>query len=297
VNSLFEHPGPDGSLFETLRLRDDPYAREAKTAVDALWGCFQRLADRDFPQEFRRHMHSRYWEMYLTATLGQRGKNLECPKPGPDILVHEDLRRIWIEAVAPSQGAEGSEDRVPDMPPINTNQYYPEEAIILRYRAAMSEKHQKYKKYLEEGIVSAGDACVIAINSSNIDTAFVGGTVPHIVQTVFPIGCLRLHLRGADFKVVGADHSYRATLRKVSGSRVDTDIFLNPDYSLLSAVLFSNRSVFGRPMQLGEEFILVHNPIAVNPLRFGWLGFGIEYTAKCGDGGVELTKTEYPELV
>ncbi len=75
--------------------------------------------------------------MYLTCALmeeaGQRGYSLRCPKPGPDILLEVNRKRIWIEAVMATADREIAEEKT-----------------ILRYAQCILEKHRKYLGYLEK---------------------------------------------------------------------------------------------------------------------------------------------------
>lgn len=294
MSSLFEHPGLNDSAYENLRSSNHPVDLRARAKADQLWEVFTPYADPEFEVEFRAEIHSRWWEMYLTTTLVERRRHVECPKPGPDVLVLDNGLRTWVEAIAPTQGDTDSQDRVPDLE-LNVVRDYPETRILLRYRAAIREKHNKHDKYVQEGRISPSDAYVIAVNSANIPLAFVGSTIPDILKAVFPIGHMQVHIRTSDLKAVGTDYQYRGAVEKLSGSLVDTDIFLNPDYGAISAVIFSTSSATRYPQESGDDFVLVHNPCARNPLSPGWLGFGVEYTAKTDDSVFELIKLDHTD--
>jgi hypothetical protein len=290
MSSLFEQPGQKGSKYDKLRTSDHPQAVKIRAWVDTLWKDYERFADPEFKIEYRNQIDSRYWEMYLTSVFLGRGLEVECHKPGPDILIIQDARRIWVEAVAPTQGAPDSKDRVPDFE-INAVRDYPETQILLRYRSAIQEKRDKYAKYLQDRIVLANDACVVAINSAKIPVAFLGTTVPDILKALFPVGHLQVHIRKSDLKAVGTDYQYRPTIQKSSRRDVDTDIFLNPAYAFISAVLFSTTSIDNPPAKVGEELVLVHNPLATAPLPDGWLGLGVEYKARINEDEVVIEPT------
>ena len=67
-----------------------------------------------FLTEIRRDFHARFWEMYLTCTFLQDalrlGYRVSCPKPGPDVLIEYQGRRIWIEATVATDGDPTSPD-------------------------------------------------------------------------------------------------------------------------------------------------------------------------------------------
>ena len=56
-----------------------------------------------------------------------------------------------------------------------------------------------------------------------------------------------------------------------------TDVFLNPQYSGISALISSAADVYNHPAGLGEDFHFIHNALASNPLPKGWLPLGKEY--------------------
>ncbi len=62
-----------------------------------------------------------------------------------------------------------------------------------------------------------------------------------------------------------------------SGSSIETDLFLNPDYQGLSGIIYSQKDLFNLPSQMGDEFIFVHNPLAKNPIPDEYFKFGVEY--------------------
>jgi len=289
MESLFEYDGQAGSLYEALRTSDHPAERSAHERIDNLWSVFEPYADDHFAQEFRLQTHSRYWEMYLTCMMLDQGRDIECPKPGPDILVHEDRGKVWIEAVTASQGVLESADRVPDVEP-GVAFTYPEDQILLRYRNAIEEKTQKFTHYVKSAIVSITDACVIAVHSGGIPLTFIDHEVPDIVKAVLPLGLEQITRRVSDGAFINSGYQYRSNITKSSGSKVATDIFLNPAYAAISAVLFSSANISNPPQAMGSDLILVHNPKAAVPLPSGWLGVGMEFSAYSADRGFELKR-------
>ena len=101
--------------------------------------------------------------MYLTVSLIRTGHRVECPKPGPDVLLHADERRIWIEAVCATSGKRGLPDSVPEQVMGQVTRE-PTEQYVLWIRNALDEKQRKYWTYIQSGIVSCDDATCVAIN-------------------------------------------------------------------------------------------------------------------------------------
>ena len=250
----------------------------AKNFCCELWETFKDLADDHFIQQFKIDFDARFWEMYLTCTLLERGFAARCPKPGPDVLLIHDGGQIWIEAVAPNSGSVDSSDAVPEFQ-TGKAQWVPNDQIILRYRSAISEKCKKYQDYLSAGILSPRDAFVIAINGCNVRTSMLDFDPPRITRTVFPIGDEYITIDRDSGDVTNKGFHFKNTVTKSRGSEVPIDIFLDKNYSYISGVLFSNSDCSNRPEINGEDFIYVHNPLADNPVPHEFLRIGREYIA------------------
>ena len=148
----------------------------------------------------------------------------------------------------------------------------PEDAIILRYRSALDAKLRKYVKYVEKGIIPSTDPYVVAINGAAVHPIFgEGAPIPTIAKAVLGLGQLQLvfsqDLDGEPARRI----ENRQEIQKKSGSRVQTDVFLGEDYGGMSGVLFSRCDITTPLGRLGQDFVFVHNPGAINPLRHGWL--------------------------
>lgn len=253
---------------------------------------FRRHADCNFPGEFCRHPEQRYWEMYLTCTLIKRGFTVSCPKPGPDVRVTHEGRTIWIEAVAPTPGTPGSLDYVPDML-TGEVQRYPEREILLRFRNAIENKLTAYGRYVETGIVSPSDPFVVAVSGGELEIAFDLPVVPDIVKAVLPIGDQQIAVRLSDGESTAGDYTYRPDVQKSSGNLVRTEVFLDSSYAGISAILFSSSNLLNPPRTDGDEFILVVNPVATNPIPAGFLGFGREYTPVLEADSLSISTRDY----
>lgn len=291
MSSLFEVAGPGGSLYEAIRTGTRAPEVETRQRVDAYWSTFESFADPNFAGEFRLHPHERYWEMYLTCILLEQGHSVQCPKPGPDILLDTAPKPIWIEAVTASQGASDSPDRVPDFE-TGVAFEYPEEQILLRYRTAIEQKHKKFEKYVSDGIVAASDSCVVAVHAGGTPLASSDDEeMPRIAQAVFPFGEMFVELEARTGTVIRSGRQYRPAITKSSGNDVSTDLFLDPQYAAISAVLFSSANISNPPRAPGADIVVVHNRLAASPLDRGWLGFGSEYVLEARETAYELVRT------
>lgn len=142
-----------------------------KESVEELWSVFKNYAPKDFKQkmiESTDTFKQRWWEMYLTVKLIQKGFYVETNHKdcGPDIkIVHEGIT-YWIEAVVSMRG-DKSEFVVPkfEVKEELTVEPMPRDLILLRIANSLSYKNLKFQKYKEKNIVNDGDKLIIAINT------------------------------------------------------------------------------------------------------------------------------------
>ncbi len=276
-DSLFVNNGQDpDQTYSIIRDSQEPYPREIRSFMENLWRIYQPHADRHFRQQMQIDLDSRFWEMYLACTLLEKSISVSSTDKGPDILVEDKNSRLWIEAIAPTSGADANPDRVPDMKP-GVATAVPDDQIVLRYRAAIRDKYDKYHNYVENGIINPKDAYVIALNSCKISTAIMETDTPRILKAVFPIGNQQITIDKKTGVVIDTGYQLRPLIRRVGGAEVRTDLFLDPQYANLSGVLYSHVSVRKIPQKMGEDFVFVHNPLAANPMPRGLLKVGREY--------------------
>jgi len=259
-NSRFLHDLPNDSEFFPLRKR-----------ITDLFSFFDDLADPNFQQELDgNHPHAPLWAMMLAKILKSEGYQPIRANSGPDFVVEQDGKKIFIEATCPMTGEEGKPDSVPPIlcgAPIA--QDVPEESIVLRICNALKKKTEQYAQFLDKGIVSADDIYVIAICSSRIDSA--GGLWPPVIlRATHGLGNPYV-IVDRDQGVVGEGIESRDTIPKASGAKVDTTFFLSEDNSSISAVLYSDCSFFSFPFDLYENSMCVHNPKARVPLHPGFI--------------------------
>lgn len=264
-------------------IRDEKRAEvvKLKSYMEKLWNIYYPYADKDFRSQLAQDFHARFWEMYLTCTLLAKSFKV-VPKmkraEGPDILVQDLSRRIFIEAVAPSEGSEDNLDKVPRLK-LNVATQVPDNEITLRYSGAIADKYKKYHTYLNRRIISPSDSYVIALNSCKIDSAIVNGNaeLPRIMKAVLPIGFKQVTISKFSGPVVDWKYQYRPNISRSSGSSVATDLFLNPEYAGLSGVLYSRSDVANVPNQMGDDMIFIHHPNPTNAIPDGYFKFGMEY--------------------
>jgi len=238
-------------------------------------------ADLHFLNEAKIHLTERFWEMYLGCTLLQNGFDLHNPSAkGPEFYCIVDGVKCWFEAIAPGPGERP--DSVPQMEdkgPTEDSDFsnIPEEKILLRLRSAIQTKHLKLKGYLCNKTVNEKDAYILAINSKRILPVILNPNPPIIVKAVFPLGNLTFSIDTQSRELVDVSYQHRGHILKQNSSAVSTDVFLDPEYANISAVIYSSVDVANYPSTLGADFCLVHNPFAKVPIRHSVLPYCSEY--------------------
>jgi hypothetical protein len=260
-----------------INIRDLEKFSEDKEFIEALWQVYRPYADRHFRNDARTHFQERFWEMYLGVTLIKHGFTIDAGNTtGPEFFIKETIPKTWVEAIAPGPGE--SADAVPEMEyGSSVATKVPSEEIILRLRHAIREKYRKYAQYLDANIVAPDESYIIAINSQRIRLGIADPELPFIVKSVFPFGNLVAVWDTQENRIVESYHNFRDGIEKKSGETVSTNVFLDPEYARISTVLYSSIDALNRPKVLGSDFILVHNPLARNPLSLGFFAFVFEY--------------------
>ncbi len=274
--------------------------RHAKAWMEGMWAQYEPYADAHFLKEFKRHFTQRSWELYLGATLLNRGFKLGAHKnAGADFDVQNEKgeRITWIEAIAvrPGDGA----DRVPDLT-YEVVTSVPVDEMLLRVAAALDTKHKKYLSDVKSGFVASNEPYVIALDRSELGHVEIPPSL--ILKALFGIGHLTL-----SFPVPVPGEAPRSeepkrfwgalpNVSKKSGNAVSMQFFENPEHTGISAVIYSVPHVISSPRvpeEMGEHFYVVHNPQAANPLPSEALPFGEEYRAEGDTVNITRERKEY----
>lgn len=256
--------------------------RSSKEWMEKLWEQVEPYVDSHFVEDFKRQFAQRSWELYLGATLLNRGLKLgKHVKEGPDFSIqnNQEARLLWLEAVVPDKGT-GS-DRVPRI--INdVLMDVPEDEMLFRISNSLSEKFKQYQARLTSGVVQDSEPYVIAINRSPLNYADPG--LPLILKVLFGVGhqALRIAAENARREQAGSFWTARPKIKKQSGEDVAMLFFENLAHSGISAVIYCVDNILNSSriaQAMGENFVIVHNPLAKNPLPDRFFPFGDEYRA------------------
>ena len=265
-------------VYNAILRADSEHARQVKYLIEFLWQATAPHVDDDIQRKAAVRFHPHWWEMYVAGCLLQAGVAL-VPRSrrsrrnaGPDLQV--ETPTVWIEAVAATSGT-GADAVVEAASGIAHD--VPDDGVKLRILSAIADKVSKFEQYVDEGIVSPTDPCVIAVNTGAVPWGRKEREVPRIVRCLFPFGHEVIEISRTSGQVVGRRHEHRPDVIKQSGATVPTTGFETPGWSKISAVIHSPVDVFNGPKRIGSDFVIVHNPHAQNPLPLGFLKLGTEY--------------------
>lgn len=221
----------------------------------------------------------RYWEMLLAYQLGQTGARLTHERSGPDFCFELDGRKIWIEAVAPNRSPEINDYYNTEI--LNRGGWIAADIFALRWTQAITQKIEKFGRYLNKGQVRASDICVIAVNSGLLGSLGLTGKSDHpvLIDVVFGTGAEYALIDVNSMTIVEQGRKREPTVTNKNGSAVSKQFFMDANAQQISAILASAATP-----EWPTPFIAAYNPLAVNSLRRGQIGAEREYYAEdCGD--------------
>jgi hypothetical protein len=259
------HSRAAGELFEDFAM--EPSLAASRTRLEEIWQRFAPYADAHFVDEFRRDLFPRYWELFLFDLFIQAGYSvLPHPPRGPDLKLRlPNDRLLWVEAVAPGPG-EGADA----VRPIEGGGFVPSDQIVLRLRSAIHDKILKLKAYAQSGIIGPTDLVLLAVNPGKTRFTMMDAEPSFALQCVYPLGAPYVAFDAATGAATREGFSHRPSIEKQSDAQVSTAVFIDPDNSLVSGMLYSSLL----PYYLGavtppyaKLCRLVHSGVAANPVK------------------------------
>jgi len=286
----FFRSGPACERYEFYRNATGGRPLETRSEIERLWSRVSRFVDDDLPEGAMQHFAARYWEMELAEAFLARGLRLadKSDALGPDL--HVLTPPCAVEAIVPGPGS-GS-DLVPSL--LDGPGWVDHEKVILRLRAAIKEKHEKYLQYVLKEVLSPDEPFVVAINGCEVEMAMLEQTVPYIVSAVLPFGGLVLTFDIEKSDVVREGYDFRSEVRNAKGAPVSTTAFGDGSHTGISGVLYSWSNEANRPKFAGGGYLFVHNPTATNALPPGAFPFGREYFVTQKENGYSLRWCDHP---
>jgi len=275
-HSIFQVTGKDKTYCD-IKNEINPRCKEAKIFVESLWKEANSYLDPDLVDKIKNDFHSHFWELYLAKSLLDIGLNLKPSNSsdGPDICIKDsnDLH-IWVEAVTALSG--NGIDAV-KRSEVGVVRDVPDDQIKLRLINALNEKKKKYDGYRNKNWINVKDRYIVAINAALVPSARLETEIPRIIRALLPFGHQVLSFNKETANIVDISYNSQETVVKASGKGVETTSFLNPQFSGISAVIYSCADVLNYPTEISKSLLIFHNPLAENPLPLGFLKNGYEY--------------------
>ena len=238
--TLFDqHAAGLSATYEKVRDDQSALAVEHRAMLDDQWRAAAPYLDQNFKSAFAHQTAQRFWELRLVNALLVLGFELEPAADNrPDIATRlPDGRRLWIEATAPTLGAQGN----PDLPPplnVGRMRPVPVERIMLRLSQGVWDKTQRLRQYRQQGVVAEGDCTVIALSSGAHWPFIEAPEHPRILSVLFPIGNEHWIIERATDEVVRVEHDYRGEVVRSNGSAVPMTAFDTPGSADVSGLIY-----------------------------------------------------------
>lgn len=224
------------------------------------------------------------WEAMLFHHLTALGHSLRkitraAGQYGPDFSFDYDGKTVWLEAVVPAPVGIPADWLSPPGREVRVRSK-PDQERVLRCTSCISDKQQKFKDYLEKEIVGSRDITIIAVNICRLSDFDIDGCgisqFPLAMEALFPIGPIAVPITREGKQAGPAINVPRLTVEKVTGAKISTANFLNPEFTNVSAVVQAHqKDMHERDLVLA----LIHNPLANNKLDATLLKARSEYVA------------------
>jgi len=292
---------PDGCapVYRNLIRPQHRGAIAARQRCEEMWAAFHPLADGNFLDRLPFEFHQRWFEMYLGASLVSAGLDVRAPKSGPDFEVSAGSQRIFIEAVAPTPGNPEHADFVSE--PVYRDAEgraiavdVPHDRITLRIASAVRAKLDVFDRYRSRGLVSADDACIVAVNLRDIPQAWADSK-EFFFRGVYGMGNRVLVIDPDARQIVAAGREHRMILARASGATEAVAPMLDPAHADVCAILGSAADVGNVPDLLGDDFVIMPHAGARVPFHRGFIGRGVEISLRPGNesGSWTVEETDY----
>jgi len=226
-----------------------PFAR--KVIMDWADGFVDR--DNKFVKEFQTTFNSSFWELYLFAVFKRLGLEINMFYDRPDFLI-EGESGFTVEAVI----ANNATNNTPEWDKENLEkviQDWPLDKIIdnatLRLANSFVSKSKKYLKSYKDLEHVSGKPFVIAM--APFDSPLTNQQRMQAIHRV---------LYGLDRYITIdwdeenrdiLDEIYMESIDKTNGSQVPLGYFTRPEYSHVSALIFSNTATFSKVRLLSDD--------------------------------------------
>ena len=271
----------------------DPYyiasgcIKERQEKFDKLWRVFKPLADKHFLSDIKKHFHQRTWEMYFGTMLIQNDFDVSSFDKGPDFILNEGKdEEIFIETVACEKG--NSIDAVPEMFVAENLKDIrvvdvPHDEMLIRLANSLDSKYKKYKDF----IAKENKPYIIAVNRGGLGHV---DDIPLILKCLF--GIESQYFKKVDGKLIYAGWTRRRFIEKKNKSKIPMTFFENKKHDIVSAVIYSDKTILSHMDEISSDCIIIHNPNAKLPVDLNIFSFLEQRTAEFNEDGIDIQKVK-----
>jgi len=209
------------------------------------------LIDRDNKMivEFQTTFHSCFWEFYLFALFCQMGFTIDQTHNRPDFVIKKPYQ-LYVEAVVANiskSGVNESQRNADDLlsmvsPPYVQQDFYTllDESICRMSNSIMTKKTKFINSYTKCDWVNESVPFAIALSSYD--------QINYGREYIYPLMAL---LYGLYFDAIDDAFETRTSIRKHgSDAQIPLGIFLNPEYEMISGIIFTCTHTIGKLVSL-----------------------------------------------
>ena len=273
---------------------DSDWAKRARPYLLDMYRAVKDILDKKFISQSKDDLQSCFAELYFAAVCRMR-LNLEITHPsdrGLDFFLN--AYDCWVECITATDGKDGSPNSIPRSE-IGEVRSFPEKQFLLRMSSSFAAKSKKAKEDMMkmDSFIKQDQPIVIFISAGALQDGCLAYPLPKLFDVLLGIGQIKLNIdknTGAILEVY-ADH--RSHLQKEGKEDIEAGYFLNSAHSHISAVIYSWAD-FSNPQEIiGQDFYTLHNPLAKNKLKHGFIPCGKEYVF--ADNALNLINTFDPD--
>ncbi len=246
--SLFEDIADEAALHPIYRMiRDGDYEPERQVLLD--WSSGFEDRDGKFCYEFQTSFESCLWELYLHAYLKEIGANVDYSHQAPDFVVG-GLEKFCIEATIAAPAVGGAPPHgysISDMPE-DFNRFNSEATI--RLCNSFSSKVKKLRERYSTLSQCANKPFVIAIASFDRPFSHMAAMRP-IISALY--GLYHDEEQTIEMR---SDRMISYNIDRVlknENTSINLGYFCSPEYSDVSAVIFSNLATWGKVRAVADN--------------------------------------------
>ena len=215
------------------------------TELERIWEAYRPFASPDFRLQLLTDgskFYSLTWEMMLAAILLQHGYPLQASVDDsrPDLCVIHKSRKIWIECCLPTVGHPDNPNSVKQNPPDGEFHAIDPDKSVLRCTAALRVKNEQHQRWLEQGICSANEPFIIAINGKDLQLGIHNSSLPDILRALYGTGDMYAVIDPKDPTYRESGYQFKPTILKSGNREIQTTFFSERENANVSGAIYSS---------------------------------------------------------